>query len=156
MSVKTTLWDAIPGPITRRIDGRITRFNDWREVRPFWGGVLLMLAGAIIGWFPLQFTTELAFIGGISTVIGLVFAVLVFLSGAFVLARPDMSTIFGVIGIAMSILSLIGALGGMFVGMFIGIAGGNLCVAWQPPAGERESESDVPADEVQFSWQGDQ
>ena len=160
MSVKSALWHALPTPIQRRLDDRLAKFNEWKEPRPFWGGVLLMLAGLIIGWVPIQFATELAVIGGAFTVIGLVFAVMVFLTGAFVLARPGMSTIFGVLGIALSILSLVGALGGLFVGMLIGIAGGNLCIAWQnpnPEATTTTSSSTPNANEdVQFSWQGDQ
>ncbi|SDG10010.1 hypothetical protein SAMN05216218_11528 [Halorientalis regularis] len=128
------------------------------------GALLLMIGGLIIGWVPIQFATELAIIGGSFTVIGLVFAVMVFLTGAFVMARPEMSTVFGVIGIALSILSLIGALGGLFVGMLIGIAGGNLCVAWRHPDPDQGTTTstgtgspDAGANEdVQFSWQGDQ
>jgi hypothetical protein len=160
MSVKSTIWHVIPGPIRRRIDDRMETFNEWREPRPFWGGALLMLAGLVIGYVPIQFATELAVVGGAFTVIGLVFAVMVFLTGAFALARPGMSTIFGVIGIALSILSIIGALGGLFVGMLIGIAGGNLCVAWQNPNPDTSSSSSSSsmdaAEEVQFSWQGEQ
>lgn len=120
-----------------------------------------MLAGLIIGWVPIQFATELAVIGGAFTVIGLVFAVMVFLTGAFALARPEMSTIFGILGIALSILSLVGALGGLFVGMLIGIAGGNLCIAWQNPNPKTTSTSSTSSsaskkEDVQFSWQGDQ
>lgn len=159
MSVKSALWHVLPTPIQRRLDERLATFNDWREPRPFWGGVLLMLAGLVIGWVPIQFATELAVIGGAFTVVGLVFAVMVFLTGAFVLARPEMSTIFGVLGIALSILSLVGALGGLFIGMIIGIAGGNLCIAWQNPNPEATTSttSTTSANEdVQFSWQGDQ
>lgn len=124
------------------------------------GALLLMIGGLIIGWVPIQFATELAIVGGSFTVIGLVFAVMVFLTGAFVMARPELSTIFGVIGIALSILSLIGALGGLFVGMIVGIVGGNLCVAWRHPEPNHGTSAGSPdagtSEEVQFSWQGDQ
>lgn len=161
MSVRTKLWGVLPGPIQRRIDERLTRFADWRQDRPFMGAALLMLAGVVIGWVPIQFATELAIIGGSFTVIGLVFAALVFLTGSFVMARPELSTVFGVIGIALSILSLIGAMGGLFIGMLLGIVGGNLCIAWQHPNPEqiqrqRTSTSASGTDESQFSWQGDQ
>ena len=162
MSVKTTVWHVVPEPIRRRIDDRMATFNDWREDRPFWGGALLILAGIVIGYVPIQFATELAVIGGAQSVVGLIFAVLVFLTGIFVLARPEVSTIFGVVGIALSILSLIGALGGFFVGMLLGIAGGNLCIAWQDPNPDRTTSTSSggmgssSGEDVQFSWQGDQ
>ncbi|AQL42405.1 hypothetical protein BV210_06615 [Halorientalis sp. IM1011] len=163
MSVRAKLWHTVPGPIRRRVDDRRSRFDEWKQGRPFLGALLLMIGGAVIGWVPIQFATELAIIGGSFTVIGLVFAAMVFLTGAFVMARPELSTIFGVIGIALSILSLIGALGGLFVGMLIGIIGGNLCVAWRHPdpdpstsAGTTGSPDTGANEDVQFSWQGDQ
>lgn len=127
------------GSVRTTVDDRRERFAEWRRARPFWGGVLLMLAGLVIGWVPAQFAGELMLIGGTFTVIGMVFAAFVFLSGAFALYRPDLATILGISGIALAILSLLGALGGLFVGMLLGIVGGNLCVAWEPPEGTEES-----------------
>ncbi|MFC6796983.1 MULTISPECIES: DUF6114 domain-containing protein [unclassified Haladaptatus] len=132
----------IPGlaPLRQRHD----RFTNWRSERPFAGGVLLILASAIIGYVPLQFAGELIFIGGTFTIIGLVFATFVFLSGVGALSMPEHSTIFGVAGVALSILSLMGALGGLFIGMLIGIVGGNLCVAWDKG---RRAEAEASSDE---------
>lgn len=84
----------------------------------------------------MTFAIELMFIGGAFTVVGLAFAVIVFLIGAFALLKPSMSTVLGVTGIAFSILSLVGALGGFLFGTILGIVGGSLCVAWQPPGTE--------------------
>jgi hypothetical protein len=158
--MQSTLWHVVPEAV--RTHEKIENFIEWKRQRPFWGGVLLMLAGAAIAYVPLQFATELAVIGGSFTVIGLVFAVLVFLIGSFVLVRPEVSTVLGVAGIAFSILSIFGALGGLFIGMLLGIAGGNLCIAWQNPdpgtsTTQQSSglDSSSPED-VQFSWQGDQ
>lgn len=134
--------------------------REWRNDRPFLGGVLLMVAGIIVGWVPLQFTFELILIGGSYTAIGMVFAVLIFLSGVFALLRPDLSTIVGVAGIAFSILSIAGALGGLLVGLLVGIIGGNLCMAWESPS---SAQGVVPSDEgqqstsdeeqMEYSWQ---
>lgn len=154
-TIKRAIWARIPGPIQRRITDRRDRFAEWRYGRPFAGGALLILAGIVIGYVPIQFATELAIIGGVYTVIGLVFAALVFLCGAFALARPDLSRVFGVVGIAMSILSIIGALGGFGIGMLLGIFGGSLCVAYRPPADADTATSPTAAGESQFSWQGD-
>lgn len=111
---------------------RRSRFAAWRAERPFMGGLLLLIAGVVIGYVPLQFAGELIFIGGSFTIIGLVFATFVFLCGAFALWMPEHSTVFGVAGVALALLSLMGALGGLFVGMLLGMVGGNLCVAWEP------------------------
>lgn len=148
-------------------------FARWRATRPFWGAVLLILASLLIAWVPMQFAIELLFIGGAFTVVGLVFAVIVFLLGVFALLRPDLSTILGITGIAFSVLSLIGALGGLLFGAVLGIAGGALCVAWTPPEGiEREPErssigsttrdreessvgTSTTGDRMEYSWEGD-
>jgi hypothetical protein len=41
-------------------------------------------------------------------------------------ARPDYGLYAGPLGVVFSLLSLIGALGGLFVGMFLGVVGGFL------------------------------
>ena len=133
------------GSVKSGVDDRLERFEAWRSERPFWGGAMLMLAGLVIGWVPAQFAPELVFIGGTFTIIGLVFAAFVFLTGAFALYRPELSTILGISGVTLSILSLLGALGGLFVGMMIGIVGGNLCVAWQPRDAGDEAEDATAA-----------
>lgn len=116
-------------------DSRRVQFREWRRGRPFAGGVLLLLAGVLIAYVPTQFAFELALVGGGSTFVGMLWAVAVSLTGAFVIYRPDLSTILGVVGVALSILSLLGALGGFLVGMLLGIVGGNLCIAWRPERG---------------------
>jgi F0F1-type ATP synthase assembly protein I len=143
MASEQTNTTMIPG--TAPLRRRHNQFTAWRVKRPFLGGVLLLLAGLIIGYVPLQFAGELIFIGGTFTIIGLVFATFVFLTGVGALAMPEHATIFGVAGVALSILSLMGALGGLLIGMLLGIIGGNLCVAWK---NERKTGDDASAGEA--------
>lgn len=148
-------------------DRRSTRQSEsagWRESRPFWGGLLLIVASLLIAWVPMQFAMELFLIGGAFTIVGLAFAVIVFLIGAFALLKPNLSTMLGVTGIAFSILSLIGALGGLLFGTILGIVGGSLCVAWQPPGTEEPEETlpqtagttTSPGGTGQFQWEQDE
>jgi hypothetical protein len=127
-------------------------FQRWRHPRPLLGAVILILGGCIIGYVPIQFTSELAFIGGAFTILGLLFAVLVVFCGIAALAKPQLSSVFGVLGIALSTLSLFGALGGLFLGMVVGTAGGILCYAWEPPADSPYKETTL-ADASEFIWQ---
>lgn len=99
--------------------------------RPYLGAVLLILSGLIIGYVSIEFTMELILIGGPSTAIGLLFAALIFQTGVFALLRPDLSTFLGIAGVALSILSVVGGFGGLFVGLLIGVLGGNLLISWQ-------------------------
>lgn len=157
MTLKSALFRALPAPVSRRLGDRLARFNEWRADRPFWGGFLLMLGGLLIGWVPLEPALNLAVIGEPTPIIGLLWAVIVFLSGAFALSRPDQSRVFGIAGIAASVLSLFGALGGLFVGMLLGIFGGCLCVAWMNPESQSDTDTEAAAsEEAQFSWQDDQ
>jgi len=124
-----------------------TGFARWRSRRPFAGGVSLILAGLMIGAIPVRLQTIPATSGVSYSALGIVFAAMVLFCGVFVLVRPQLSTLVGVTGIAMSILSLIGAFGGLVFGMLVGIVGGSLCVAWHEPGVE-----DVVATDEQFQW----
>lgn len=134
-------------------------FRDWRAARPFWGGLLLIVASLLIAWVPLQFAFELMLIGGAFTVIGLVFALLVFLSGVAAILKPDLATLAGIAGIGFSILSLVGALGGLLIGALLGLAGGSLCIAWEAPdAADRRdepAETTTSTTGADFEWQED-
>ena len=125
-------------------------FRRWREPRPVAGAFLLLLGGGMISYIPAQFASELLFIGGTYTVIGLVFAVAVAFCGIAALAKPRFSTVFGTLGIVFSTLSLFGALGGLLLGMVVGTAGGILCYAWEPPEGY---ETATLAEASGFIWQ---
>lgn len=128
-------------------------FRRWRQPRPILGSALLLLGAAIIGWVPIQFATELLFIGGAFTVVGLFFASLVAFCGLAALARPEFTSVFGVFGIAFATLSLVGALGGFLIGMVVATAGGVLCYAWEPPA-ESGIEVKTVSEASEFIWGG--
>jgi hypothetical protein len=118
----------------RRYAAYKAKFDDWRAVRPFWGGVLLMLSGLLLGYIPFYTLDNFAFTGGTGELIGLiglVFAFFTFLSGVASITHPQISTLAGMTGIVMAILSIVGGtFGGMGVGTFVGMVGGSLCVAW--------------------------
>lgn len=109
--------------------------NQWRRGRPFGGGVLLVLGGLVTGYVSGGYALNLLLIGGAFTSVGLVVAVLMFLSGVAALAMPEESTAIGVVGVCVSLLSLLTALGGLLIGMLLGIHGGVAVWAW-----EREDE----------------
>lgn len=132
----------------------------WRAERPFLGAMLLIVAGVIVGYVPIRFTQELILISGAFSAIGLAFAVLIFLTGVAALLRPGRSTILGIIGVVFSILSVVGTLGGLLVGLFIGIVGGNLLIAWKPPdsqddQGAHATDVTETSSGMQYSWQED-
>ena len=105
------------------------------------GGGLLCLGAVVIGWVPIQFGTELAIIGGSFILVGLAFAALVGLCGLVAVLIPEYGLYAGVMGVLFSVLSLIGALGGLFVGMVIGVIGGVLAIV----GGSRENANTASA-----------
>lgn len=141
-SVKPFLKSVLKG--YRRTESVRDGFNDWRADRPFWGALLLILAGLVLSVIPFTALGSFAFTGSTGELIGLIglfFSFFVFLAGVAAMTQPQLSTLAGMIGIVMSILSIVGGtLGGMFVGTFLGMVGGSLCIAWieeeQPQQGD--------------------
>ncbi|MHB9288540.1 DUF6114 domain-containing protein [Halobacteriales archaeon Cl-PHB] len=122
-----------------------SRFADWRQDRPFWGGVTLTLAGLVIGIIPLDLALKFALIPTTFAFVGLVFAVVVVLCGVFAVLQPQFSSFFGAAGMVVSVASMFGALGGFGIGTILGIVGGSLCVAWVHPD-EVEDEEELALD----------
>ncbi len=65
------------------------------------------------------------------SLIGLISGVLVIIGAVMLDTRPSEHTIWGIIVLVFSIISLLG-LGGFFVGAILGIIGGALALSWRP------------------------
>src|SRR5215475_8288117 len=118
-------------------EGRFTRawraFRRWRKHRPFWGGLLLMLAGLELlysGNLNLgNIQVHLGLIGFKSYIIPLV----VILCGALAWATPSQRLFYGIIGTAAVVYSIVSVnLGGFIIGLLLGVFGGALTIAWVP------------------------
>jgi len=119
-------------------------WREWRRERPFWGGVLFVIAGITIGYSPTQVAIQFGLATGNAAALGMGFGAFVALCGAFSITNPELARIFGTIGIVLSILSLFGgALGGYLVGTLLGTFAGSLTVAWKPPEEGTEATSSV-------------
>lgn len=129
--------------------------------RPYLGGLLLVLAGVEIVVLTWQIALSLLLVGRSLTVVGFLFGVLIALTGAMAITWPNMSNQFGVVGAALSILALIGGLGGLLVGTLLGLAGSSMLIAWQPKGALQEvpgtSTGDAGYDDREgVAWQDDQ
>lgn len=105
------------------------KFTQWKHQRPFWGATLTLLAGLLILYIPVQLYA-IAFVPGSFVFVGFIFGGLVLMMGVFAYIYPQFSTVFGVITIFLSVLSIMGALGGFLIGTILGIIAGALCIAW--------------------------
>ncbi|MDH6128021.1 DUF6114 domain-containing protein [Kitasatospora sp. GP82] len=112
------------------------RFRAWRRSRPFWGGLLAVIAGVPILYLPYanlqlgQLTVTMATTAGAgSLLIGLLMMTL----GVTAWFQP-LVRIF--CGVAVTILSLVSVpvsnLGGFGVGLLLGLVAGGLLCSWAP------------------------
>ncbi|MRG86284.1 DUF6114 domain-containing protein [Salinibacillus xinjiangensis] len=106
------------------------KFRRWRRSRPFWGSLITTFAGLTILWVPLNLVLS-AFLPGSMAVIGILFGGLIILLGLLGFFFPQFSTIIGILTIFLSILSIIGALGGFIFGTIFGLIGGAMSIAWR-------------------------
>jgi hypothetical protein len=106
------------------------RFRLWRQQRPFWGALLLILAGGLVLWAPVNL---LSFLYCSESVIsgGLLLGTLLILMGVLQLITPAHALITGSVGSLLALLSVPIAFGGMGIGVFLGLIGGALSVAWR-------------------------
>ncbi|HCT78116.1 MAG TPA: hypothetical protein DGG94_02455 [Micromonosporaceae bacterium] len=122
------------------------RFRSWRRTRPFWGGVLTVLAG-----LEIVVTMNLELHGGTISFgpekfTGYLIAFVLVLCGLLGWFTPAQRHFYGLVATFVAIYSLLGVnLGGFFVGMLLGIAGGGLIFAWNPAPDS--SPSDDSAEE---------
>src|SRR5437660_4736093 len=107
-----------------------SRFYTWRRTRPFWGAVLMIVAGMLVLWGPVGMLS-FALLPGSMIWAGVLVGALLFLMGVLQLLVPSYALMTGAIGIVLSIISLLVALGGIIIGMLLGIIGGSLSVAWR-------------------------
>ncbi|SDM45597.1 hypothetical protein SAMN04488137_0219 [Fictibacillus solisalsi] len=113
--------------------------RQWKYERPFTGSLLTLISGALTLWVPLNLIVK-AFLPGTVSVIGIFFGGMILLLGAIAMSFPQFSKVLGIITIFLSILSVIGALGGFLIGTLLGITGGSLMIAWNPPAPHQKND----------------
>ncbi|MDP9798713.1 hypothetical protein J2S43_007225 [Catenuloplanes nepalensis] len=134
----------------RDVGGAIARtwraFGHWRWNRPFWGGLLLILAG-----LEMFGSTQGGGINGLSVHVGpsgylswLIPGVLV-TAGLLVWFTPAQRVFYAVIGALTSVFSLMAVnLGGFFAGLVLGALGSILAFGWTPPEPIQKQDQEPP------------
>ncbi|WP_435854672.1 DUF6114 domain-containing protein [Streptomyces triculaminicus] len=117
--------------------GRTRRsFWDWRGRRPFWGGLLCILAGVPIMYIPYQTMTlgdlhiRMATTAGAGS---LIIGVLLIVLGLTMWYQPQSRVFAGVAAILLALVSLVVSnFGAFLVGFLLALLGGALGVSWAP------------------------
>jgi Family of unknown function (DUF6114) len=110
----------------------VLRFRRFRRSRPFWGGLLVLIAGLEVGALPIG-PTDTLIKAGKSAGAGLACAALLLGMGLVILILPSQRIVAGLIAVGASLASFVlSNLGGFAIGMLMGVLGGSLAVGWVP------------------------
>ncbi|MFE2727955.1 DUF6114 domain-containing protein [Kitasatospora sp. NPDC059327] len=129
------------GPADPVAPARATgRWRGWRDRRPFWGGLLVLLGGAEI-LFTLKAPLPVILHIGMQGLAGYLVPVVMVICGALILFNPAQRLFYSVLGVLASLASwLTSNLGGFLIGMMLGAVGACLSFGWlpdQPPRRRR-------------------
>ncbi len=143
--------ESIPGLRDRFGSGRDV-FRTWRGRRPFWAGLLSLLGGLPIMYFPYAHLSLGALTVQMSTEAGsgsLIIGVLLVVLGLTMWFQASSRVFAGVAAILLGLVSLVVSnFGGFLIGFLLALFGGGLAIAWAPgraptaePAGEGAARS---------------
>jgi hypothetical protein len=97
-------------------------------------GLIIFFMGIFLSFIGAIATVFIGGIGGIIGVFGIVWGALLIIGAVLMYSRPDQHVIWGILVIVLSILSWVGAAGGLIIGFLFGFIGGILAIIWNPPA----------------------
>lgn len=130
------------GPVRPGLRGRWRR---WRRSRPFWGGLLTILAGAEICAIPLA-PLKVMLHQGVAGVPSVLLGIVMIMLGISVWVSPQYRSLAGVVTTLLAAAALVMSnLGGFLIGTLVGILGGAMTFAWQPVAPPRRTDPAPPS-----------
>ncbi|MFJ7245286.1 DUF6114 domain-containing protein [Kitasatospora sp. NPDC098652] len=111
-------------------------FREFRRSRPFWGGLLAMIAGVPILYFPYAHLTFGGLTIAMSTTAGagsLIIGVLMIILGLTAWFQPAVRVFAGIATILLTLVSIpVSNLAGFGLSLLPGLIGGGLMVSWAP------------------------
>ncbi|WP_392961701.1 DUF6114 domain-containing protein [Streptomyces sp. LN245] len=107
-------------------------FRRWRANRPFWGGLLLTLAGAEI-LLTEKASLKVVLHIGMQGLAGYLLPTVMLLCGLLILFNPAQRLFYSLLGILLSLGTWVTSnLGGFFIGLLLGAVGSCLAFGWLP------------------------
>ncbi|WP_405588140.1 DUF6114 domain-containing protein [Streptomyces sp. NBC_01190] len=115
--------------------GRVV-FRHWRWQRPFWAGLLTLIAGVPIAYLPYANLTLGQLTVRMSTTAGsgsLIIGILLFVLGLTMWFQSAVRIFAGVASILLALVSLpVANFGGLVIGFLLALIGGAMAVSWAP------------------------
>ena len=112
------------------------RFRSWRRTRPFWAGLLAMIAGVPIMYLPYAHLSLGGMTVAMSTTAGagsLIIGILLMVLGLTAWYQPAVRFFAGVATTLLTLVSIpVSNLAGFGLALIPGLVGGGLMVAWAP------------------------
>ncbi|KIQ66071.1 membrane protein [Kitasatospora griseola] len=109
-----------------------TGFAGWRDRRPFWGGLLVTLAGAEILFTekaPMHTVIRIGLLG----LAGYIVPALMVLCGLLLIFHPVQRVFYSLVAVLATLGSWITSnIGGFFIGLLLGLVGSTLAFGWLP------------------------
>ncbi|MGW5427008.1 DUF6114 domain-containing protein [Streptomyces sp. NPDC004059] len=107
-------------------------FRGWRARRPFWGGLLLALAGGEI-LLTEKASLKVVMHIGMQGVAGYLLPTLMALLGLLILFNPAQRLFYSITGVLLSLGTWVTSnLGGFLIGLLLGVTGSCLTFGWLP------------------------
>ncbi|MGA5298469.1 DUF6114 domain-containing protein [Nucisporomicrobium flavum] len=117
-------------------------FRHWRRSRPFWGGLLLVLAGLELFLSANLTLGDLQVHFGPQGFLSYLLPLMLMLCGVLTWVSPAQRLFYGILGLLTAVYSLIGLnFGGFGFGMLLGIFGGALVLSWSPARPQPEAQT---------------
>ncbi|MGC0328891.1 hypothetical protein RKD23_001881 [Streptomyces sp. SAI-170] len=112
--------------------GARAAFRRWRGRRPFWGGLLLTLAGAEI-LLTMKASLKVVLHVGMQGLAGYLLPALMTLCGLLLLFSPGQRVFYSLTGLLLSLGTWATSnLGGFLIGLLLGCVGSCLAFGWLP------------------------
>ncbi|MEV6113198.1 DUF6114 domain-containing protein [Streptomyces sp. NPDC052109] len=112
--------------------GARAAFRGWRGRRPFWGGLLLTLAGGEI-LLTEKASMKVVMHVGMQGLAGYLLPTLMALLGLLILFNPAQRLFYSITAVLITLGTWVTSnLGGFFVGLLLGITGSCLTFGWLP------------------------
>lgn len=135
---------AVTGGVRSRLRRGRLAFRHWRRTRPFWAGLWTILSGLLIGVLPLL-AFRMAIFSSAPIWAGVINGALLVVFGMFMWGQPMLRYLLGVLTMILALTSFITSnLGGLFLGLLLGLAGGALSLSWVAPETQPDQEAGQP------------